>query len=72
MQGAKAWAYWNWKFLFDRALYDWYNDERPWSLARNLALFEQWFDIEWRPLGWDLSNKQIENRLVQKGKSDYR
>jgi hypothetical protein len=60
LQGAKAWAYRNWKDLFDKALCDWYTDERYWPSARTLAMFEQWFDIEWHPLVWDLSGTQIE------------
>lgn len=60
LQGAKAWAYRNWKVLFDKALCDWYTDERTWPSGRSLELFEQWFDIEWHPLVWDLSNIQIE------------
>jgi hypothetical protein len=60
LQGAKAWAYRNWKVLFDKALCDWYTDERSWPSARTLAMFEQWFDIEWHPLVWDLSSTQIE------------
>ncbi len=60
LQEAKAWAYRNWKDLFDKALCDWYTDERYWPSARNLAMFKQWFDIEWHPLVWDLSSTQIE------------
>jgi hypothetical protein len=60
LQCAKAWAYCNWKVLFDKALCDWYTDERYWPSARTLAMFEQWFDIEWHPLVWDLSSTQIE------------
>jgi hypothetical protein len=59
-QGAKAWAHRNWKILFDKALCDWYTDERSWPSARTLVMFEQWFDIEWHPLVWDLSSTQIE------------
>lgn len=60
LQGAKAWVYRNWKVLFDKALCDWYTDERYWPSARTLAMFAQWFDIEWHPIVWDLSSTQIE------------
>jgi hypothetical protein len=60
LQGAKDWAYRNWKVLFDKALCDWYTDERYWPPARTLAQFEQWFDIEWHPLVWDISSTHIE------------
>jgi hypothetical protein len=40
LQGAKAWAYRNWKVLFDKALCDWYTDRRYWPPVRTFELFE--------------------------------
>ena len=60
MEEAKAWAYSNWRILFDKALFDWYTDERYWPQGRTLALFKQWFDIEWHPVVWDLSSTPLQ------------
>jgi hypothetical protein len=51
--GAQAWAFRNWEMLFDKSLFDWYADEQFWPKSRDLALFQEWFDIEWHPIVWD-------------------
>ena len=60
IQGAKNWAYHNWEMLFDKSLFDWYTDEKYWPESRDLALFKDWFDIEWHPVVWDLSRGSLQ------------
>ena len=57
--GAKAWAFRNWDMLFDKSLFDWYTDEQYWPKSRDLALFQEWFDVEWHPIVWDLSQSNL-------------
>jgi hypothetical protein len=60
IQGAKEWAYRNWVMLFDMSLFDWYTDANYWPQSRDLALFKDWFDIEWHPIVWDLSLEPLQ------------
>lgn len=66
IQGAKEWAYRNWETLFDKSLFDWYTDEKYWPQSRDLALFKDWFDIEWHPIVWDLSRVPLQAMNVHK------
>ena len=48
------------KAIFEHELAAWYLDETAWPPTRDLATFNEWFDVELRSLLVDLSDYQLE------------
>lgn len=47
--------------IFERELDDWYTDESVWPQDRTLAMFNQWFDIEFHSVVEDLCAYALED-----------
>ena len=45
--------------IFEQELFDWYTDETRWPQKRTLALFRQWFTLEWHTVIEDLCDFAI-------------
>ena len=46
-------------FLFDQELFGWHRDERAFPRNRTLAMFHEWFDVEFHSVVVDLVDGDI-------------
>jgi hypothetical protein len=58
---AQRWVYRRWKIFFELRLNEWYTEESWWPENRSLKMFKQWFDIQYHPMLWDMSDETIEH-----------
>ncbi len=50
-----------WDYVFSSELQDWWTDTSQWPEGRTLAMFKQWFDIEYHTVIIDLCGYPIED-----------
>ncbi len=60
-ESAERWVQRRWKMFFELFLYDWYTDESWWPKARSLKMFNEWFDVQYSSMVWDLADEPIEH-----------
>lgn len=59
IEDAERWVYRRWQMFFETFIGDWYLDESWWPQKRTLKMFKGWFEIQFHPLVWDLSEDPI-------------
>lgn len=59
-ESAVAWIENRWRGLFEHMLAEWFVDESLWPSKRSLAMFREWFVIEYHPTVFDLASTPIE------------
>jgi hypothetical protein len=47
--------------IFEQELMAWHTDESAWPQMRSLAMFRQWFELEFHGIVVDLGNEAISN-----------
>jgi len=60
-EDAERWVHRRWKMFFEMFIADWYIDESLWPQKRTLKMFKDWFEIQYHPMVWDLSDGPIVN-----------
>jgi len=58
---AQQWALQNFSILFESFLHDWFTNEAMWPKRRTRKMFQEWFDVQYHSLIWDLSPDPIEH-----------
>lgn len=61
IDAAEKWVYRRWQVFFEQFLRDWYEGESLWPKKRSLNMFKEWFDIQFQPMVWDMSDEDIEH-----------
>lgn len=54
-QEAERWIRGRWKMLFESFLMGWYTEESWWPKKRTPAMFNDWFDIQYHSMVWDMA-----------------
>jgi hypothetical protein len=57
-----------WPEIFERELDAWYTDESLWPQNRTLAMFEEWFKVEWHSIIEDLCDGAITSPRIRRGR----
>lgn len=58
-EDAVNWVEKRWRMFFEHELNAWVTDEATWPHDLSLDLFREWFNIEFRPIVWDLLSEPL-------------
>lgn len=54
-EDAQRWIQGRWKNLFENFLIGWYTEDAWWPKKRTLDMFNEWFDIQYHSMVWDMA-----------------
>jgi hypothetical protein len=55
----KRWVNKHWQLFFEQMLNDWYVDETLWPKNRSAKLFNEWVEIQYHSMVWDMADDDI-------------
>lgn len=57
---AVRWVNQNWKSFFEQFLDGWFTDESMWPQQRSRKIFNEWFDIHFSSMVFDMAKDELE------------
>ena len=58
-EDAIKWVEKRWRMFSEHILESWILDEAEWPQKRNLKMFREWFDIEYKSIVWDMGTEPL-------------